>query len=113
MKKMRITLDYDQNNREGLIKVYNAVDVLERAFGEDNVEIYQTRRGYHVIAHNTGLNFTQVLIMRALLGDDRNRIKLDKELHDKPKQVLFSWKSGFFRKKITKEELKRKAEELL
>lgn len=94
---MRLTLDIDGNDDKTRKKVDVLCRLLIKKFDNHDMEIYKTRRGYHLIVYDTGLTFKEVLKLRGLLGDDKNRIKLDEELIKKPKQVLFTEKNGYQR----------------
>lgn len=97
---MRLTLDIDDTSDKIIGEL---VKMLEAGFGGHDIEIYKTIKGYHLIVYDTGLTYAQVLKLREFLGDDKNRIKLDKELTDKPKQVLFTVKNGHQRQIMTKD----------
>lgn len=61
--------------------------------GKPADEIYRTRRGFHIIWKDLPITFEQSLRYRKLIGDDKNRIALDKDCPEKPKQVLFTKKT--------------------
>lgn len=91
---MRLTLDIDGSDPETHSKALKLYDTLKAQFLRHDIEMYKTKRGYHLVVYDTGLTYEQVLQLRELLGDDKNRIKLDTELFKKPKQVLFTEKNG-------------------
>lgn len=91
---MRLTLDIDGKDEKTRMKVRDIMWTLRQQFEKHDIEVYATERGYHFVVYDTGLSFEQVLELRNILGDDENRVKLDKELFKKPKQVLFTEKNG-------------------
>lgn len=91
---MRLTLDIDGDDDRTRNKVIEIHRLLKKKFDKHDMELYKTRRGYHLIVYDTELSFSEVIRLRELLGDDKNRIKLDEELIKKPKQVLFTKKDG-------------------
>lgn len=60
--------------------------------GKPADEIYRTRRGFHCIWKDLPITWEQSFRYRKIIGDDRNRIYLDKSCPEKPKQVLFDSK---------------------
>lgn len=91
---MRLTLDIDGKDEKTRLKVAEIMRALRQQFERHDIEVYATKRGFHFIVYDTGLTFDQILELRNILGDDQNRIKLDRELFEKPKQVLFTEKNG-------------------
>jgi hypothetical protein len=88
----RITIDIDDKRSFLALKAaYNLMSLLKNAY----IEIHVTRRGYHVIAFTSDvLTKEQIISIRRTLGDDSTRIELDNLSSLKPKQVLWTRKSG-------------------
>ena len=85
---MRVTIDLDDTNGLELLKVFYNL----RYTGAE-VEVYRTTRGYHIIAYGLPITQEQSLEIREILGDDRNRIRLDRVADQKPKQILWTHKN--------------------
>jgi len=100
---MRITIDLDTRSK---LKLNWTLLKGRLLCGKKADEIYQTRKGFHVIWHGLKIDKETSFRWRGLLGDDRNRIRLDRN----PKritQVLFAEKHITYKDKdgnITKEE---------
>lgn len=88
---MRVTIDLDSNKISKYIRTLNKGIAL---IGKppEMIRISSSGRGYHFIWR--GLNITQerAYLYRKIIGDDPNRIKLDKSSNKRAKQVLFTKK---------------------
>jgi hypothetical protein len=94
---MRITVDKDNHNRINLRWTLFKGRVL---IGRTPDRIYKTRKGYHLIwddVRKKGIPITEEQSMRyrKLIGDDRNRLRLDSVSDKRLKQVLFCQKDIF------------------
>lgn len=91
---MRITIDIDGKNREWWAW---SVYYMMRDSGEfTRVEIYRTRRGWHIIGYGSGMSEIEAEIVRRCMGDDSIRIMIDSVKHPlQPKQVLWTKKDGY------------------
>lgn len=90
---MRLTLDIDGDDRGWYAwGIYHML----RCSGEfRRVEIWKTRKGYHVVAYGSDLTEHQINLLRAALGDDKLRLAIDMAKHPlQPKQVLWNVKNG-------------------
>ena len=90
---MRVTVDLDTDNALDMLKAY-----YNLRCGTDDVEVYRTRRGYHVIGYGFDLTPEEAVTVRTVLGDDENRIRLDEIAasggNAKPQQILWTHKYG-------------------
>jgi hypothetical protein len=88
----RITIDIDSKNFFNLLK---SLIVLWCYGFRKNIEIRQTRRGYHVIGWHTkrGYYWNKIYKIRKLANDDANRILLDMSSPKRAKQILFRKKT--------------------
>jgi len=96
---VRITIDLDDRRWWKVLWVVFKGCVLLRRF-PDEIRASATGRGYHIIWRNLDIDRMQMFRYRRLIGDDKNRIKLDMMCEKKITQVLF-------RKKIVKYMKKR------
>lgn len=96
---MRVTVDVDGGSLEALIKLLNIIHYTSM-FPTRKVEMYKTRRGYHIVVRDLPISFSESLLLRMTVGDDPERIWLDEICDDKPKQVLFTEKHGYKRQKL-------------
>jgi len=93
---MRVTVDIDGKDRGwwAWSVYYMLRDYFKGVFSR--VEIYKTRRGYHVVGYGSGLSVYEVMRMRRALGDDAVRIEIDGVKHPlQPRQVLWNRKDGY------------------
>lgn len=58
----------------------------------DEIRLSSSYKGFHLIWRGLSLSREQVLDYRSRLGDDRRRVKMDRDLDYKPFQVLFRGK---------------------
>ena len=87
---MRVTCDVDNDSNipllwciiKGIYKIGRLPD-----------KVRATERGYHVIWKNLNMTEEESMKHRLFIGDDENRIKLDKG-GNRIKQVLFSYKTS-------------------
>ena len=90
---MRVTIDLDSAEMLPVLSAYYNLKQLT-----DDVEVYRTRRGYHVIGYGLPISAKDALTIREHLGDDSNRIYLDevaaKGGNAKPQQILWTHKYG-------------------
>ena len=84
---MRVTVDLDTHGLLELMKVYYNLQYIS-----DDIEVYRTVHGYHVIAHGLPITQQQAETLRIMLGDDARRIELDAMQIVKPKQILWTEK---------------------
>ena len=91
---MRLTLDIDGRNRGWWAW---GIYYMLRDSGEfTKVEIYRTKKGYHIIAYGSTLTESQVTRLRRTLGDDPVRVEIDEVKHPlQPRQVLWNVKDGY------------------
>jgi hypothetical protein len=88
---VRVTIDMDSKNLLELLKCYYNLAHMAQAFGSD-VEAYETRRGYHIIAYGLPISQEEALYLREVYGDDQARIDIDARQVEKPKQILWTHK---------------------
>lgn|GEM_PF-4890342 len=62
-------------------------------------QIEKSNRGYHLIYFTDINDFRRICILRRLIGDDKNRVRLDLLSKNKIKQVLFNKKYVKYYKK--------------
>jgi hypothetical protein len=86
---MRITIDID--NKDDLTK---AIKTGYKLIGRkpDVVRESAGKRGYHLIWYGLKINEDEMFFYREKIGDDPNRIRLDKKVKKNFKQVLFTKK---------------------
>lgn len=90
---MRLTLDID--GRERGWWAYATFYSLRDSGLFWRVELWRTRKGYHVVAFG-GLDDFTVDIWRRIYGDDPIRVWLDNAKHPSmPRNVLFNRKNGY------------------
>ncbi|MCD6148449.1 hypothetical protein J7J18_03695 [bacterium] len=91
---MRVTIDID--GKGVLAKWKVALDFLVlKVLSRGNAYVRRSANNkFHLKAHGLPISFRTSLLIRALLGDDKMRIKFDLERKKKPKQILWSWKDG-------------------
>ena len=87
---MRLTLDYDNPSRRKVI----AVIAVLKLTGKPVFVRRSANNNLHLKVHGLRIPFGVSLLLRYLLGDDRMRIKLDRQRLAKPKQILFTVKDG-------------------
>jgi hypothetical protein len=86
----RITADYDFENELKLsFYILKGILLLKKLPSK----IRQTERGYHVIFSGIDTSDEKRFTRRLQLGDDKNRIRLDRSSEKRQKQVLFSEKT--------------------
>lgn len=85
---MRVTIDIDGN----AFKCVRAFFVLKYYFGKVLIRVSSSGRGWHIVAFTPITDFSVILLIRRVLGDDLVRIKFDEERLLKPKQILFTKK---------------------
>lgn len=87
---MRVSIDLDSQNPIELgwclIKGIYKCKQMPR-------KIRKTRRGYHVIWQGLNISEHKMYVYRRIIGDDTNRIRLDRLSEGRLKQVLFSEKT--------------------
>ena len=87
---MRITIDMDRPSR---MKAMAVIAVLKLIGGK--VFVRRSANGkIHIKSHGHRIPFKLSLLLRYLLGDDRMRIKFDRQRLAKPKAILFTVKDG-------------------
>lgn len=87
---MRVTIDYDSRNLFGLfLCISKGIFLLKK-----KPELWKTRKGFHLIWRGLKLSNDESLKLRYIIGDDRNRIELDKSTK-RITQILFTSKSMF------------------
>jgi len=86
---MRLTVDLDSWWFQDLQRMIAIAYNLGLGFPAE-LKRSPSRKGYHATWYNVPEN--KVVKFRELLGDDARRIKKDVEMHEKPKQVLFTKK---------------------
>jgi len=83
---MRITIDLDSQDTLSFFAVlFKALFILHIL----PHEVRRTRKGYHFIYRPLALSEHKSFLLREVLMDDKNRIKLDKSSPKRIKQVLF------------------------
>ena len=88
---VRVTIDLDSKNLLELLKCYYNLRHMAQAHGGE-VEAYETRRGYHIIAYGLPVSQEEALYLREIYGDDLARVDIDARQVEKPKQILWSHK---------------------
>lgn len=86
---MRITLDLDEPSELKLLKAYYNL----RQFGNVEVRRSSSGRGYHMIVRGLPISYDASLLIRAMLGECKTRLRFDSEKNMKPKQILWSAKT--------------------
>jgi hypothetical protein len=94
---MRVTVDIDAKGKEAKEAFIKLSEITK-----ESPEIWETQRGFHFIVRGLPISFEESLKIREECGDDPLRLRLDREMGDKPKQVLWSVKNGFEVKRISK-----------
>jgi len=90
---MRVTIDEDRTDFWGVFRLTVAWLVLRAMRGE--VYVRQSAGGrWHMKAHGLKISYRTSLLLRCLLGDDRERVKKDVRRLEKPKQILWTEKDG-------------------
>jgi hypothetical protein len=85
---MRVTVDYDSRNIFRLLLcISKGIFLLKKT-----PELWKTRKGFHLIWRGLPLSSYESLKLRYIIGDDRNRIELDKSTK-RITQILFTSKS--------------------
>lgn len=83
---MRITIDLDTQSAidffRTLLKAYWHLRLLPDL-------VRKTRKGFHIIYRDLPVSRNTVFCFRKILGDDTNRIRLDKASKKRIEQVLF------------------------
>jgi len=98
---MRITVDLDDKRWWKVLWVVFKGCLLIRKF-PDEIRVSATGKGYHIIWRNVDVDHTTMLRYRKIIGDDRNRIKLD-AMTGRVTQVLFKKKTvKYYRKRVGK-----------
>lgn len=91
---MRLTIDIDDRSFTWFVK--RKLPLLCVMFPGKRIEAEKSAGGwgYHVIVYNTGLSWEECLQIRAVLGDDAKRVKIDAARHARGigSQVLFTGK---------------------
>jgi len=99
---MRLTLDLDgmkKHWRRGFSnrKLNGKIRLVKLLFPDKGVEarVSSGGKGFHIIVHDAGDDFYELLRMRKWLGDDIRRVMMDEARFKKnmQTQVLF-WKKG-------------------
>jgi hypothetical protein len=62
-------------------------------------KIEESNRGYHLIYFTEINDFRRICVLRRIIGDDKNRVRLDLLSTNKIKQVLFNKKYVKYYKK--------------
>jgi len=90
---MRVTVDLDTAATLPMLSAYYNLKTIT-----DDVEVYRTNRGYHIVGYGLPITQDDAIDIRQLLGDDANRIHLDEVAAKggcaKPMQILWSHKHG-------------------
>lgn len=104
---LRITSDLDSRSRLKLFFfIYRGLKNIEKI---KKIEIYKSNsKGYHLIFWTTKrYNLKQIFRLRYLIGDDKNRIRLDR-YRKIGRNTLFTEKySKDYKPKISKEDYKK------
>lgn len=87
---MRITVDIDNKSKLSLWWVLFKGRIL---LGKTADNIHKTRKGWHVIWHSLPMTEEASFTYRKILGDDKNRIRLDHFSNKRLHQVLFTTKT--------------------
>lgn len=92
---MRITIDIDTRNKLILLwKIIKGTILLEKI--PDEIKTSASGRGYHLIWYDQFLEqnihdaFNSMIKYRKLIGDDKNRIKLDMMSPHRVPQIMFT-----------------------
>ena len=89
---MRLTLDIDEREWWAWAIYYH----LCHSGKFKRVEIYQTRKGHHIIAYGGAFNENDILRLRRHYGDDVIRVELDSiKYPEQVRQVLWTKKDGY------------------
>jgi len=89
---MRLTLDIDGREWWAWAVFYSLRDSGEFT----KVELYRTRKGYHIVAYGGGFNQYELDNLRRMYGDDVVRLDIDNTKYPgQPRNVLWNKKDGF------------------
>jgi len=88
---MRLSLDIDSDSLFPLFFSIFKQFIFTRRFPD---ELIKTRKGYHLVTHGLGIGEERCRILRALCGDDINRVRYDCDPF-RFNQVLFDHKICF------------------
>jgi len=84
---LRVTIDIDRPNPYKLLwKIIRGSIMLRKLPSSVRV----TQKGYHILWRGLDYTEAQAFMYRERIGDDMNRISLDAQFSNKPKQILFS-----------------------
>jgi len=86
---MRVTIDIDGNAFRCVRAFFWLKYLFEKVFIRRSAF-----RGWHIVAFTKIKDFSVILLVRRVLGDDVTRIEFDEERLMKPKQVLWTCKDG-------------------
>ena len=89
MSNIRITIDYDKESLIGLSwRIVKGIYFCKKL----PYKIRKSSKGYHIIWSNINVNEHTMFVLRKVIGDDPNRIRLDLISKKRIKQVLFTEK---------------------
>jgi len=92
---VRVTIDLDTQTLLGFLKVILKAWVVLRRLPDF---IRRTQKGYHFIWKNVNVKASRIIYLyRTILGDDKNRIRLDDCSKKRVKQILFYKKKVSFK----------------
>lgn len=89
---MRLTLDWDSIS---YLRMRWRIWKLQSLFTHHPIEVYRSKKGYHVIVHNMTTSLNESYLLRLYFHDDPWRITIDKRKRKSPTQVLWTEKNGF------------------
>jgi len=103
---MRVTIDYDSESYIGLLwRILKGIFLCKKL-----PNIKKSSKGYHLVWSGLNISERDMFKYRKIIGDDKNRIRLDRCSKKRIKQVLFTEKittcNGFIHPYWTKERKK-------
>lgn len=102
---MRVTIDIDDKSHRACL---DAIKIGCLKIMKSPNYVRRTRRGWHIVWGGCNISFKDSLKLREEIGDDPNRIRLDKISKKKLPQVLFSKKEVTYHDKKEINTSKRK-----
>jgi len=88
---MRVTIDLDsKSNFKFMWTLIKGLALIRKP--PEMIRLSASGRGYHFIWRGLNITQEQAYLYRRIIGDDKNRIRLDKLSTKRVKQVLFTKK---------------------
>jgi hypothetical protein len=102
----RPELGEDECYFEATIKLASSLSLIKAIYGDREVKVSRTRKGYHIISDGFDYSLENEQMIRGLLGDDETRIYLDAHRRKEGSlvcNVLWDYKLGYSSKPISQE----------